>query len=262
MKDDLTNQNKPKKESMWLNLSFNLIIPILFLRKGDEWFGPSLESTLNSPKDGTLVGTVMLSFAIAFPIGYGIWDFSKRRKWNFLSILGALSAFLTGGIGLLPGATVSMFAIKEAALPAILGLITILTLKTQKPLVKLFLYNPDVIQVELVDNALSEKGTTAEFNKLLKKCTWLIALTFSMSACLNYFLSRAIVVTEPSVDKLAFNDEVGRMMGWSFPIISLPCMIVSAYAFWILIKGINNLAGLLLEDVLMQGKQTAKPKKP
>ena len=83
-----------------------------------------------------------------------------------------------------------------------------MTLKTQKPLVKLFLYNPDVIQVELVDNALSEKGTTAEFNKLLKKCTLLIALTFSMSACLNYFLSRAIVVTEPSVDKLAFNDEV------------------------------------------------------
>jgi hypothetical protein len=83
-----------------------------------------------------------------------------------------------------------------------------------------------------------------------------------MSACLNYFLARAIVITEPSIDKLAFNDEVGKMMGWSFPIISLPCMIVSAYAFWLLVKGIKALAGLSLEEVLVQGQQSAKPKLP
>ena len=80
MKDDLTNHNKPKKESMWLNLGFNLIIPILFLRKGDEWFGPSLENILDSPKDGTLVGSVMLLLAISFPIGYGAWDFYQKEK--------------------------------------------------------------------------------------------------------------------------------------------------------------------------------------
>jgi len=258
MKQVLPNHNKPKKESMWLNLGFNLVIPIVFLRKGGDWFGPSLENLLQSPKDGTLVGSVMLLLAISFPIGYGICDFCRRKKWNFLSILGALSAFLTGGIGLLPGATVSMFAIKEAALPGILGLLTVITLKTKKPLVKLFLYNPDVIQVDLVDQALAERGNTNEFNQLLKKCTWLIALTFILSACLNYFLAIAIVVTEPSIDKLAFNDEVGKMMGWSFPIISLPCMVVSAYAFWLLIKGIRSLAGLSLEDVLTQGQVPKK----
>ena len=160
MNQNLPNHNKPKKESMWLNLGFNLVIPIVFLRKGGDWFGPSLENLLQSPKDGTLVGSVMLLMAISFPIGYGVWDFCRRKKWNFLSILGALSAFLTGGIGLLPGATVSMFAIKEAALPGILGLLTVLTLKTKKPLVKLFLYNPDVIQVDLVDRALEERGSS------------------------------------------------------------------------------------------------------
>ncbi len=252
------NHNKPKKENLWLNLGFNLFVPILFLRKGDEWFGPTLEQILESPKDGTLIGSVMLVLAISFPIGYGLWDFARRKKWNFLSILGALSAFLTGGIGLLPGATVFMFAIKEAALPAILGLLTILTLKTKKPLVKLFLYNPDVIRVDLVDQALEARGTTSEFNQLLKKCTWLIALTFILSASLNYFLSRAIVITEPSIDKLAFNDEVGTMMGWSFPIISLPCMVVSAYAFWILIKGIRTLAGMNFEDALNQPQANKK----
>ena len=252
MNQTLKSQNKIKKESMWLNIGFNLLLPILFLKKGDEWFGPSLENILNSPKDGTLVGSVMLILAISFPIGYGIWDFYRRRKWNFLSILGALSALLTGGIGLLPGATVLMFAIKEAALPAILGVMTIITLKTKKPLVKLFLYNPDVINVELVDQALEARGTVKEFNQLLRKCTLFIALSFLLSATLNYFLSRAIVVTEPYKDKLAFNNEVGTMMGWSFPIISIPCMVVSGYAFWILIKGIKKLAGFSLEEILNQ----------
>ena len=145
-----------------------------------------------------------------------------------------------------------MFAIKEAALPAILGVMTIITLKTKKPLVKLFLYNPDVINVELVDQALEAKGTVKEFNQLLRKCTLFIALSFLLSATLNYFLSRAIVVTEPYKDKLAFNNEVGTMMGWSFPIISIPCMVVSGYAFWILIKGIKKLAGFSLEEILNQ----------
>ena len=145
-----------------------------------------------------------------------------------------------------------MFAIKEAALPTILAIATIVTLKTKTPLVKLFLYNPQFIQVDLVDRVLVERGTTDQFNQLLKKCTWFIALTFIMSACLNYILAIYIVETEPFIDMRSFNEEVGKMMALSFPIIHLPCTIVSAYTFWLLIKGIRQLAGLSLEEVLNQ----------
>ena len=245
--------NNSKKENLLLNIGFNLILPILFLRKGSDWFGESLASRLNSAPDSTLVGSIMLIVAISFPIGYGILDFAKRRKWNFLSILGAVSALLTGGIGLIPGATVKMFAVKEAALPAILGIMTIVTLKTKRPLVHLFLFNPEVINVELVNDKLKIMNNHSAFDKLMARCTWLIAFTFILSASLNYFLSRLIVVTEPAIDKIAYNDEVGKMMGWSFPIISIPCMIVSAYAFWILINGIKNLTGLKFEEVMAQG---------
>ena len=48
----------------------------------------------------------------------------------------------------------------------------------------------------------------------------------------------------------SFNDEVGRMMGWSFPVISIPCILVSGYAFWILIRGIKEFAGMPLEEIL------------
>ena len=71
---------------------------------------------------------------------------------------------------------------------------------------------------------------------------------------LNYVLARIIVITEPSVDKNAFNDEIGAMMGWSFPVISVPCMLVSAYAFWLLVGGIKKFTGLSLEEVLYKAK--------
>ena len=112
---------------MFLNLGFNLILPILVLRKGDEWLGDPLAKALSTSPESALVGSIVLLLAITFPISYGILDLVRRRKWNFFSILGAISALLTGGIGLLPGANVMMFAIKESALPAILGIITIIT---------------------------------------------------------------------------------------------------------------------------------------
>ena len=57
----------------------------------------------------------------------------------------------------MPGATVQMFAIKEAALPAVLGILTVITLKTERPLIHLFLLNPDIINVNLVNIRLKEK---------------------------------------------------------------------------------------------------------
>ena len=253
MSESSPPQTATKRENMLINLSFNLLLPILILRKGKDWFGSDLENWLEPQADDkALVGSIILLIAISFPVGYGAWDFVRRRKWNFLSILGALSALLTGGIGLIPQATVFMFAIKEAALPGILGILTVLTLRTRKPLIRLFLYNPEVIRVELVDQALEKRGTQGPFDQLMVKCTWLIALSFILSAVLNYILARAYVETEPSIDIDRFNREVSDMWLWSFIIISIPCMVVSAYAFWVLIKGIRELAGLALEDILAQ----------
>ena len=255
MSIDSAEISSPKRENMFLNLGFNLLLPIVILRKGDEWMGESLANFTDSTPESAVVGTIILLLAISFPVSYGILDLIRRRKWNFFSILGSISALLTGGIGLLPGANVLMFAIKESALPAILGMITIITLRTKKPLVRLFLYNPEIIKVSLVEHKLKELGTKSHFDKLLVKCTWLIGLSFAVSAVLNFILSRMIVVTEPSIDKIAFNDEVGQMMGWSLPVISIPCMVVSGYAFWLLIKGIRKFTGLSMEEVMAQAPQ-------
>ena len=254
----MTEIQSTKKENLLLNIGFNLILPILFLRKGTDWIGEPIANYLGTAPESTMVESLMLVIAISFPVGYGTWDLIRRRKWNVISILGALSALLTGGIGLIPGATVKMFAIKEAALPTILGALTVLTLKTKRPLVHLFLLNPEIMNVDLINQRLKDHNAVGSFDALMKKCTWLIALSFIVSAFLNYFLSRWIVVTEPFVDKIAFNDQVGQMMGWSFPVISIPCMLITLYALKILTSGIKEMTGLKLEETMAHSQAFQK----
>ena len=244
-----------QKENLFVNLIFNLGLPILILRKGDDWFGEILGAWMSLSPESTEVSSCLLALAVFFPVSYGIYDFRNRKKYNFMSILGAISALLTGGIGLIPGGTVHMFAIKEAALPGALAILTLLTLKTQKPLVKIFLYNPDFFQVDKIEKLLEAQGTKKSFNRLLVICTWLLAGTFVFSTVVNYLLARLIVVTEPFSDKNAFNDEIGTMMTWSFPVISLPCMVATAYAFWLLTRGIKKMTGLNLEEAINQSSR-------
>ena len=246
-----------QRENLFVNLIFNLGLPIVILRKGDDWFGETLGTWMSLPAESTEVSSCLLTLAVFFPVAYGIYDFRNRKKWNFMSILGAISALLTGGIGLIPGGTVHMFAIKEAALPGVLAILTLFTLKTKKPLVKIFLYNPDFFQVDKIEKLLETQGTQKSFNRLLVICTWLLAATFVFSTAVNYFLARIIVVTEPFTDKTAFNDEIGTMMTWSFPVISLPCMIATGYALWLLVRGIKRMTGLNFEEAM---NQSSRPK--
>ena len=236
------------RENPLLILLFNFGLPILILRKVNDWVGDLLIQWLGVPTESKLVPSLILVFALLFPFSYGAYYLLKRKKWNFFSILGIINILLTGGIGLIPGGTVNMFAIKEAAIPAIIGIITLFTLRTKKPLVELLLYNPQVFDVEKIEKELKMRGTKGEFKKLLTKCTWLLAATFLLSAFLNYYLSKAIVITEPFVDANAFNDEIGEMMTWSQIVIMVPCMLVIVYTFCTLIKGIKALTGFNMES--------------
>jgi hypothetical protein len=245
-------------ENLWVNMFFNLLLPILILKKGDEWFGQFIGNLTDAPSDSSLVASILLGSAVLFPVSYGVYDFIRRKKCNILSVLGAVSTLLTGGIGLVPGGSVSMFAIKEAALPGIIGILIVVTLKTKNPLVKMFLFNPDIFDVDKIRHHLEMNHAEQAFNRLLAQCTWLLVGAFGISSILNYILARIIVVTEPFDNKSAFNDEIGVMMMWSFPVISAPCMVVSVYAILKITKGIHSLTGLTLEDITKTKRTSPK----
>lgn len=231
----------PKRENMFLNLGFNLLLPILLLNKGDKWL-PML-----SP------GQVM-TIALLFPLGYFAYDWYTRRKYNFLSIIGAVSVALTGGIGLLKMAP-HVFAIKEAVVPLLLGLAVVLSLKTRRPLVRALLYNPDIFNAEKVEAHLDSAEKRHAFDQLLRLCTWLIAASFLISAVLNYVLSRLIVTSDPRAGETAqaaFNAQIGTQYWVSFLIIGACTLPLTFFAMFKLFAGIKQLTGLGIEEVVHQ----------
>ncbi|MEO0510166.1 MAG: VC0807 family protein [Verrucomicrobiota bacterium] len=238
----------PKKENTFLNLGFNILLPIVILNKGKQWFGSYLEPYFENVAIGVLL------IAIAFPVSYFIYDYLKRSKYNIFSILGLTSVLLTGGIGILNIPT-EWFAVKEAAIPFLLGVAVVVSLKTPYPLIRTLLYNPEIIDVPRVQSALEEHKAEKDFDKLLVQCTWLLAASFLVSAVLNYVLARQIVVSPSGTD--AFNAEVSKMMAWSWAVIAIPSIALMMFTLFKLVSGIKRMTGLELEQVL-QGSEESK----
>ncbi len=234
------NPTQNHRENMWLNLGLNILVPSLILMKGSGW--------LSKISDLHLPPAFFLSLALLFPISYGLLDFHKRRKYNFFSVLGFISILITGSVGLLK-LDKDWIAVKEAAVPALFGLAVMATLKTRKPLVRLFLYNDQFFDVPKVEAELDRRKTGEKFNQLLIFCTLLLAFSFLLSAGLNYGLASFLIQSESGTE--AFNREIGKMTFWSYPVIVLPSMTVMFLALFKLLKGIKQLTGLELEDILL-----------
>mgnify|MGYP003344920480 CR=1 FL=1 len=135
------------------------------------------------------------------------------------SLLGLVSVLLTGGIGLLQLNT-RWLAIKEAAVPGLIGLAVLFSTRTRYPLIRTMLYNPKVINVARVHEQLETKGQTEHFEKRLQRATYWLSGTFFFSSAMNYVLAKWIVVSPAGTE--AFNDELGRMTLLSYPMIAIP----------------------------------------
>jgi len=242
MTDSSPATAKPKPENLWINLICNVAIPTAILTWG------SGEKTL-----GTKGGLIA---AIAFPIGYGVHDFIKRRRFNFISVIGFASVLITGGFGLLK-LDGFWFAVKDAAIPALIGVAVFVSMRTKSPLVQEMLYNPQVIDVERVDAALDQRNAWNAFDLLLRQASYLLTLSFLISAVLNYFLARHLLRSPAGTE--AFNAELGRMHLWNWPVIVLPSMAMMMYALWRLMGGLQRITGLTLDEILKQPPPKKNP---
>jgi hypothetical protein len=250
-------QQPEKRESMLANLLLNIVIPTLILMKGSEspWLAAQL-ANLDGQTGWNLASfygdhgvKLAIIVALSFPILYGLHDFKRSKKVNVFSALGVFSILLTGGISLLE-LDPQYIAIKEAAIPGILGLVTVLSLKTKYPLVKTFLYNDKILRTDRIAEALAAHQKEEEFEKSLKTASWLVAASFFLSSFLNYVLAKWIIVSPAGT--AAFNEELGKMTALSFPVISIPATIVLVSALFYLFRSIKKLTGLTLEEVVVE----------
>ena len=224
-----------KKESPLVSLLVSIVIPAIILSKF------STEEYL-----GILPGFLV---ALAFPIGYAIYNLLVRKETGFIAIIGFVSIFLTGIIGVFEFPT-QWLAVKEAAVPLLIGIAVIVSLKTPYPLVKKLLFNEELLDLKLINKKLIENKNVFELEKVLVKSTFMVASSFLLSAFLNFFLTKYIVVSPAGT--AAFNEELGTLTAISYPAIALPSTVVMFVALYYIFKQLTQLTGLSFDEILSE----------
>jgi hypothetical protein len=97
----------------------------------------------------------------------------------------------------------------------------------------------------------------------MKGSSHLLALSFFLSAGLNYGLARLIITGQPGTE--LFVQQLAKMHWASLGGAVLPSMGMMMYALWRLLKGLEKLTGLTLDEILKQPpakKDTPPPADP
>jgi intracellular septation protein A len=236
MSNKTCTMNRPmpdRKPRPMIDLLVSIIIPSAILMKlsGADDLGAS----------GALIA------ALAFPLGWGLFELLKYKKFNFIALLGLLSVLLTGGIGLLK-LDPQWLAVKEATIPGLIGIAVLISTYTRYPLIKTLLYNPSVMNTVKIQQKLDEYSNKEIFEKRLQSATYWLSATFLFSAVMNYVLARWIVVSPAG--SAAFNEELGQMTLLSYPVIAIPSTIMMMAIFYFLWRTIQGSTGLTLDEVL------------
>lgn len=230
----------PPKENGFLNILFNIVLPVLILNKLSKFIGP----------------LAALVLALAFPLGYGAYDLVKRKKTNAFSVLGLLNVLFTGGLAVL-GLNGFWFAVKEAAFPTLVGLFVLGSAFTRRPFIETLFLNPSVMKVDLLEQKLAEHGKQTEFHEHMRKATYWLSLSFVFSAVCNFVLARRIFTQidpslTPDAQSLVLNEQIADMTTWSMAIIMVPSILFLLGIFWYLMRGIKQHSGLSMEDLMQE----------
>ena len=232
LEETVVTQQENKPTGFFAQILFNIIIPVVILTRfsGESDLGPSLG----------------VAIALAFPLGFGVWELKKTGKFSFLSILGIVSVILTGGISLLE-LDVKYIAIKEALIPGIIGIAIFVSQKTKYPLLKTLLFNQNTLNINKIEHALEQRGNLEKLPKVQATASNILAGSFIFSSAMNYILAKVIVVSPTGTE--AFNNELGKMTALSYPVIAIPSMILFFVALFYLLNSVKKLSGLTLEEM-------------
>jgi intracellular septation protein A len=218
------------KENGLLNLVLNILLPTFILIKlsKDIYLGP----------------TYGFCLALSFPLLYSIYSFVKHKTLNLMSALGFISIVLTGGIGLLKIDS-QWIAVKEAAVPALIGLSLLFTYNST------FLHKmlSNLLDMQTINKALEETNSLTLFETAQKRALLGVVASFMVSSGLNFALAK-VVIKSPSGTE-AFAAELGKMTALSFPVIALPATIILMGTIWYLVRKIHKLTNIPIEDLFI-----------
>lgn len=204
---------------------------------------PSLVLMYGSDRLGTLPA---LGLALAFPVFWGVREGLRRRKVNWMAMIGIVSALLTGGIGLLQLDS-GWFAIKEGAVSGFIGVVVAASAWTRRPLIHALVFDAALMDTARIEQALDQRGNRPAFEAALRSGTLALAATFAFAAVANYALARWVVTADAGSS--AFNEQLGRLTLLSYPLIALPSLLMMAGLLWWLMRRFERMTGLTMGEL-------------
>ena len=235
------------QENPLANIMVNILIPVIAL----SWLSKDGDKVWHvGPINGMII-------AVLLPTAYFIWHFIKTRKINFYSILGAAGVTLTGSItwyawntdGSIKENAALLFAVKEAAIPLLFGITILYSHRTSKPLVGVFLLNPDILDIARIEAAANSNNHWGAYQKIRWQGTWMLAGSLLLSAVLNFVL--AIYLLSGKADPVSYNAAVGKLTWVGFLVIGIPLMVIMMSGLFYLIRKISEVTGLPKEEVFL-----------
>lgn len=223
--------NRPSRPL--LDLLLGIVIPSIVL--------------IGFSNDHELGATGALLVALAFPLGLGLFSLVRDGKANFFALLGLVSILLTGGIGLLR-LDAQWLAVKEAAIPALLGIAVLVSIRLGHPLIRVLLYNPILLDTDKIGRILRERNQVDAFETRLRNASYWLSGTFFFSATMNYLLATWIV--KSPTGSAQFNEELGRLTLASYPVIALPAMAMMFAILYFIWRSVHQFTGLDFEEML------------
>lgn len=238
----------PKRENPIYNLGFNILLPVIILNKGQSFF-----SSEKAP-----IYTLLI--ALLFPFLYGLKDFITEKKINWLSVIGLISVALTGGLALLQLEGI-YFAIKEAAIPLILAVVTVGSIFFQKPLASIFIFQSSLFDKQKIEEKLQENQTEKDFKRLMNLSTLALSASFVLSAILNFLIAIYVFKDrdsnmEENLKRQMLNEQVADMTWMGYVFIALPLTLITALLLWWILKQLKALTGLTLEELMPKIKNS------
>jgi hypothetical protein len=199
-----------------------------------------------------------LVVSLIFPLGFGAWCLWKKTGWNVFSVLGFVTILLSGGLGLLK-LDAFWFAMKESAMPVMLGLAFPLTHRFGTPLINALVMQPHLFNVPALNAALAtETGKRAAFDAALYRASCGMGLGMTGSAIANFFLAMWLLGGKEPGSEL-FVKGIAKLNWVSLGVIGVPMMFVMVVVFLWLMKQIQQITGLHRDDLLTASKAVRRP---
>lgn len=221
-----------------LNLLCNIAIPIYILNKMSLSWG----------------AITTLVVALIFPLGFGLFEYFYHHKKSMISLLGILNVLIGGGFTILK-LEGQWFAIKEAAFPGLIGIFVFLSSYISKPFIESLFLNPDVMNADLIQKTVLEKGVQEPLKKLLRSSNKMFALTFFFSGAVNYWLALKIFLPlDPTLSDAIkgqmLNEQLAEMHSKGIIFIAVPSLIISMSLLFYFLNKLEILTGIKKEALM------------